>query len=83
MQFSAARPLSVTDLEAPYERFKENVKRIEKSLRRIGYAAIILLVMTLVLYVPFFIIQFEAIFANVPDHVRRAVFAARSRLCCI
>ena len=65
MQFSAARPLSVTDLEAPYERFKENVKRIEKSLRRIGYAAIILLVMTLVLYVPFFIIQFEAIFANV------------------
>ena len=65
MQFSAARPLSVTDLEAPYERFKENVKRIEESLRRIGYAAIILLVMTLVLYVPFFIIQFEAIFANV------------------
>lgn len=65
MQFSAARPLSVTDLEAPYERFKENVKRIENSLRRIGYAAIILLAMTLVLYVPFFIIQFEAIFANV------------------
>lgn len=65
MQFSAARPLSVTDLEAPYERFKNNVTRIEKSLQRIGYAAIILLVMTLVLYVPFFIIQFEAIFANV------------------
>ena len=65
MQFSAARPLSVTDLEAPYERFKKNVTRIEKSLQRIGYAAIILLVMTLVLYVPFFIIQFEAIFANV------------------
>ena len=50
MQFSAARPLSVTDLEAPYERFKKNVTRIEKSLQRIGYAAIIL---------------FEAIFANV------------------
>ena len=65
MQFSAARPLSVTDLEAPYERFKKNVTRIKQSLRRIGYAAIILLVMTLVLYVPFFIIQFEAIFANV------------------
>lgn len=65
MQFCAVRSLSVVNLDDQYEAFQKKIGKIKESLKGIGYAAIILLVATLALYIPFFVIQFSAIFANI------------------
>lgn len=64
LQFCAQRPVAVTDIDEQYDWFVARVKRIEASIKGIRYAALGVLAVLLVLFIPFFCIRFEAIFAN-------------------
>ena len=64
MQFCAAQSVAVTDIEEQCNWFVSRIHQIEESLRKIKLVAIGLFVALIVLYTPFLIIQFEAIFEN-------------------
>ncbi len=64
MEFCAGRNVALTDIEEQYNWFEERVEQIKESLKKIKYVAIGMLFAILILYVPFFLIQFESIFDN-------------------
>lgn len=64
MSFCAGRSVAVTDIEEHCNWFITRVNQIKESLKKIKYVAIGILFALIVLYVPFFLIQFEAIFDN-------------------
>lgn len=64
-RYLSARPdmqsLSATDIDDECEEFKSKKDKIEKELKQSSVVAVILLILIVALYVPFFVIQFEAI----------------------
>lgn len=64
MEFCAGRNVALTDIEEQYNWFEERVEQIKESLKKIKFAAIGMLFAILILYVPFFLVQFESIFDN-------------------
>lgn len=64
MEFCAGRNVALTDIEDQCSWFKERVEQIQESLKKINRVAIGMLFAILILYVPFFLIQFESIFDN-------------------
>ena len=87
MEFCSGRSVAVTDIEEQCDWFISRVYQIKESINKIKYVAIGLFFAMLVLYIPFFVIQFEAITKNavsvtvamlsvvVPIAVLYAVFA--------
>lgn len=65
MEFCAGRTVAVSDIEEQCNWFVSRVHQIKESLRKIKLVAIGILFAILLLYVPFFVIQFEAITRNV------------------
>lgn len=63
-KFCANRNVTVTDVSKQYEWLLTRVQQISGGLRKIKLAAIGLLIALIVLYVPFVIIQFGAIFES-------------------
>ncbi len=61
MEFSASRQLGITDIEQQCNWFLSRINQIRESLTKIKCVAIGLLIALVVLYVPFWIIQFEEI----------------------
>ena len=64
MEFCAGRSVAVTDIEDQCNWFVSRVYQIKKSLEKIKLVAIGILLAILVLYIPFVVIQFEAITEN-------------------
>lgn len=64
MSFCAGRSVGVTDIKEQCNWFVTRVKQIQDSLNKIKQVAIGMLIAILVLYIPFFLIQFEAILSN-------------------
>ena len=64
MEFCAARNVALTDIEDQCNWFKGRVEQIKESLKKIKYVAIGMFFAILILYIPFFLIQFESIFDN-------------------
>jgi hypothetical protein len=65
MEFCAGRSVAVSDIEEQCNWFISRVHQIKESLRKIKLVAIGILFAILLLYVPFVVIQFEAIVENV------------------
>lgn len=61
MEFCAGRSVAVTDIEEHCDWFTTCIFQIKKSLQKIKAVAIGLLIGLLVLYIPFFVLQWEAI----------------------
>lgn len=64
MEFCAARSVAVTDIEEQCNWFVTRVHQIEASLRKIQLIVIGLIFVTLLLYLPFIILQWESIIKN-------------------
>lgn len=64
MSFCAGRSVSVTNIKEQSEWLGEKTKQIDKSIRQIKQVALGMLIAILVLYIPFFLVQFESIFSN-------------------
>ena len=64
-EFCAARPVAVTDIEEQCNWFVTRVYHIKESLKRIKLVAGGLFASMLVLYLPFVILQWEAIVSNI------------------
>ncbi len=64
-EFCASRTVAVTDVEEQCEWFKNRVDDIEESLRKLRAVAFCMAIALLGLYIPFIVIQFEAIVQNV------------------
>lgn len=65
MEFCAGRSVAISDIEEQCNWFISRVGQIKESLKKIKLVAIGLLVAIIVLYIPFFVIQFEAITENI------------------
>lgn len=65
MEFCAGRSVAITDIEEQCNWFVSRVNQIRESLARIKKVAGGLCIGILVLYLPFVVIQFEAIVSNV------------------
>ncbi len=65
MEFCAGRSVAISDIEEQCNWFISRVNQIKESLRRLKLIAIGLLIAIIVLYVPFAVIQFEAITRNI------------------
>lgn len=65
MEFCAGRSVAISDIEEQCNWFVSRVHQIKESLRKIKLVAIGILFAILLLYVPFVVIQFEAIGENV------------------
>ncbi len=65
MEFCAGRSVAVTDIEEQCNWFITRVCQIKESLRKIKIVAIGLLFAIIALYIPFVVIQWEAITQNV------------------
>lgn len=65
MEFCAGRSVAISDIEEQCNWFVSRVHQIKESLRKIKLVAIGILFAILLLYVPFVVIQFEAIVENV------------------
>ena len=61
MEFCAGRSVAVTDIEEHCDWFTTCIYQIKKSLQKIKAVAIGLLIGLLVLYIPFFVLQWESI----------------------
>ncbi len=64
MDFCAGRSVSVTDIEEQCNWFVSRIHQISESLKKIKLVAICLFAAIIMLYAPFFLIQFEEITAN-------------------
>ena len=64
MEFCAGRSVAVTDIEEQCNWFVTRVHQIKESLRKIQLVAIGLLIAIIVLYIPFAVLQWEAITEN-------------------
>ncbi len=64
MEFCAGRSVAVTDIEEQCNWFITRVNQIKESLRKLGLVAIGMLAALILLYVPYVVIQFEAITKN-------------------
>lgn len=65
MDFCAGRTVAISDIEQQCNWFISRVHQIKESLRKLKLVAFGLLIAILVLYLPFFVIQFDAIVKNV------------------
>ena len=65
MEFCAGRSVAISDIEEQCNWFISRVHQIKESLRKIKFVAIGILFAILLLYVPFVVIQFEAIVENI------------------
>ena len=65
LDFCAGRSVAVADIEEQCNWFVTRIHQIEASIRRIKTVAVGLLFAILLLYAPFLIIQWEAIFDNI------------------
>lgn len=65
MAFCAGRSVAVTDIEEQCDWFVSRVSQIKESLRKIKFVALGSLIAIIVLYIPFFVIQFGSIVENV------------------
>lgn len=65
MEFCAGRSVALTNIDEQYDWFVSRVHQIEESLRRLKRVAVGLLIAILLLYIPFVVIQFDAIVENV------------------
>lgn len=61
LEFCAGRSVAVTDIEEQCDWFVSRIHQITESLNRIKYVALGVLVAIIALYIPFVVIQFEAI----------------------
>ncbi len=68
-EFCAARSVGVTDIEEQCDWFVTRVFQIKESLKKIKLVAGGLLVAMLALYLPFVVIQWESIIANITTFV--------------
>lgn len=79
-RYVSARPdmwsLSQTDIENECDEFKSKRDKIQEELDKASAVAVILLVLIAALYVPFFVIQFEAITKNLLSIIIAAVSVA-------
>ena len=64
MEFCAGRSVAISDIEEQCNWFITRVYQIKESLRKLKLVAVGLLLAIIALYVPFFVIQFEAITEN-------------------
>lgn len=64
MEFCAGRSVAVTDVEEQCNWFVTRVHQITASLRKTKLVAVVLLLAIIVLYIPFVVIQWEAITEN-------------------
>ncbi len=64
MKFCAGRSVAISDIEEQCNWFVSKVNQIRESLKKIKLVAIGLLIAIIVLYIPFVVIQFEAITEN-------------------
>ena len=64
-EFCASRSVAVTDIEQQCNRFITTVHQIEASLRYLSAMALGLLMAVVVLYIPYLVLQWSAITANV------------------
>ncbi len=64
VRFCAGRSVAVTDIEDECNRFIAKIERIEKSLKKIKAASLGMLIFTLLVYAPFFIIQWPRIISG-------------------
>ena len=65
MNFCEGRSVAITDIEEQCNWFVSRIAQIEESLKKIKIIAIGLLISVIVLYIPFVVIQFEAITQNI------------------
>lgn len=65
IEFCANRSVAITDIEEQCDWFVSKIEQIKESLKKIKLVAIGLLIALIVLYLPFFILQFGAITENV------------------
>ncbi len=64
MEFCAGRSVAISDIDEQCNWFVTRVHQIKESLRKISIVAIGLLIAIIALYIPFVVIQFDAIFEN-------------------
>ena len=64
MEFCAGRSVAISDIEEQCNWFISRVHQISESLKKIKIVAIGILFAILLLYIPFIVIQFEAIVVN-------------------
>ncbi len=65
MEFCAGRSVAISDIEEQCNWFVSRVNQIRESLKKIKLVALGLLFAIIILYIPFVVIQFEAITQNV------------------
>ena len=65
MEFCAGRSVAISSIEEQCNWFITRVHQIKQSLKKISLVAIGLLMAIIVLYIPFVVIQFEAITENI------------------
>ncbi len=65
LEFCAARSVAITDIEEECNYFISTIHQISECLKKIKLAAVGLFAAIIALYIPFFVIQFEAITENV------------------
>ena len=65
MEFCAGRSIAITDIDEQCNWFVSRIRQIEESLKRIGIVALGMLLAIFAIYLPFLLIQFEAIVADV------------------
>ena len=65
MEFCTGRSVAISDVEEQCNRFVSRVHQIKESLRKIKIVAIGIFFAILLLYIPFIVLQFEAIVENV------------------
>ncbi|MBO4983621.1 MAG: hypothetical protein J6D23_06135 [Clostridia bacterium] len=64
MSFCAGRSVGVTDIKKQSSWLGEKTEQIDTSINKIKQVAIGMLIAILILYIPFFLVQFEAILSN-------------------
>ncbi|MBO5869001.1 MAG: hypothetical protein J6Q54_08840, partial [Oscillospiraceae bacterium] len=64
MEFCAGRSVAMTDIEEQCNWFASRIDQIEQSIKKITTVAVGLLVAILLLYIPYFVLQFSAIVEN-------------------
>lgn len=64
MEFCAARSVAITDIEKQSDWFVTRINQLDHSLKKISQVAVGLLAAIFALYLPYVVIQFEAIVEN-------------------
>lgn len=64
MEFCATREVAISDIEEQCNWFVSRVNQIKESIKKIKWVAVGLLIAIIILYVPYVVIQFDAIKKN-------------------